>query len=858
MATPPAAAAPSTVQMYDAATGAPVQVEASQAGDLLRSGRAGFAADQQVAVMGLDGKISQMSGADAAAYLGSAAGMAGAGAATEGQVQRQQLEEQYGGAGGMALAAGAGALRGATLGLSDLALTETGLVNAKTLKGLEEVNPLTSLVGEGAGMLAPVLLSGGAGGAAGAARGAGGLARAAEVAGTAARITPAAGVSALGRAVEGGLLGADAAAAGWGLRAGAAAAGAATEGALYGVGQAVSRASLDDVKLTGEKLVAAAGMGALIGGGLGGGLSAAGSLLRGGAEAGAGALSRRLAQGEQQLAGELTAAAPKTAEGAAAMAGRLERDLTLKGLGADARAVGELRGLGAEAEARVVRIAHEDLAKAAGKESGALLSPAERASGARALADAAEAKVTGLAEELGKAGGKAQLGPLLAQQREAMAKLGAESISPSTAKALKETEKLLGRMEKVVAEGDPAKLLSVQRQLRVELEGAEGVAADLQRSIVKGVDQELERVGQSVEAKLGPEWAARWKNATAEAQATSWMADTTAKAAKHAPGSFGPLDAGKAALGALTGGGGLTGAALAVPSAYAQRMVALYGAEAGAQLARAAARGELVSQLGRHVDQLLGERAAQLVGVGRGALSAVRPVAPLSALASTSRPKEDPKAEFKARSRELAAFRASPGPRLEAATAGLAGARPEVRQAVAATVQRGVDFLASKMPRRPPAPAGLPAHLQREQTVSPSEASTWLRYARAVDNPLGVLEDARRGVLSREAIEAVKTVYPDIYGALRSQVQEALLERQKPLAWKERVQLSLLLGLPTDPNLEPDAIRLYQSVQTVAPSPTPNRAPGQGKGQAPPAPPAAPRRPMSPPDLATKGDRLAA
>lgn len=849
------------VTLYDAVTGAPIQADATTAGELVRAGKAGFKTDQTVDIVDQAGQLQKMSGADAAAYLGSAeAKFGGGGVATATAVRHQQLEQQYGGLGGGALAALAGAGRGATLGLSDLALTKAGLVDASTLKGLEEVNPGASLLGEGAGILAPVLLSGGGAGAGvGALKGAGGgLARGAVAA---AELAPSALAGTLGRGVERALLGGAAEGAGWAARAGASAVGAGAEGALFGVGSAISRASIDDHALTGEKLVAAAGMGALLGGAAGGGLSAAGSLLRGGVDKAAGALARTIDAGEGRLAGELTAATPKTAGGAQALAGQVERDLALKGAGADARALAEIRAAGGDLEARAVRMAQEDLARVAGKAEGTLLAPAEKAAAARRLADESAAKVEQLAGELTKAGEKVDVAGAMAAHREELAKIGAEAVNPKALRAVKEAEDLATRIEHLAGDGDPAKLLKIQRELRREIDhtlpAGESLSNDLHRNLSKALDGELVKAGTAAEAKLGPEWAARWANAGGEARAADWLAAATAQGAKASAkaGSFGALEAGKAALGALTGGGGLTGAALAVPSAYLGHVVKQHGAELGAQLARAASRGELVAQIGRHLDQVLGARVGALVGTGRGVLSGLRPTAPLAALAAAPRSKDSPLVAFKTQTRELAAFRAAPGPRLAAATAGLEGARPEVRQAVAATVQRGADFLASKMPRRPPPPAGLPAHLQRDTPVSPSEAATWLRYARAVNDPLSVLEDARKGLLSREAIEAVKAVYPSVYRALQGQVSEALQERQKPLAWKEKLQLSTLLGLPTDPNLEPDAIRLYQSVQTAAPSPTPDRtAAAGGKGPQ----PSPPKRPMTAPKLATKGDLLAA
>ncbi len=69
---------------------------------------------------------------------------------------RRKEEREFGDREISAFIAGAG--RGATLGLSDVLLTETGLVEEETLRGLEEYNPGASLTGELIGVAAPLLV----------------------------------------------------------------------------------------------------------------------------------------------------------------------------------------------------------------------------------------------------------------------------------------------------------------------------------------------------------------------------------------------------------------------------------------------------------------------------------------------------------------------------------------------------------------------------------------------------------------------------------------------------------------------------------------------------------------------------
>lgn len=149
-----------------------------------------------------------------------------------------------------ALAFGAGVLRGGTLGLSDVAMTGMGSLVGKgeevqqALKATKDVNPLASTTGQIAGTVGATILSGGALGAAG---------TAAKAIDTGARTALAAqGVGKVGQAIGG--LGA--------------------EGALWGLGEGISEATLSGNPDTAvDSIVSNIGLGALVGGTFGLGMS---------------------------------------------------------------------------------------------------------------------------------------------------------------------------------------------------------------------------------------------------------------------------------------------------------------------------------------------------------------------------------------------------------------------------------------------------------------------------------------------------------------------------------------------------------------------------------------------------------
>lgn len=165
------------------------------------------------------------------------------------------------------LAGTAAAARGASLGLSDVALTSTGLVEPETLQALREENPVAEVVGQGIGIAGSVVGTGGLGGLAqgGARAGIGLGARA----GVRALSAPARAAIRGGKAVE------DAVRVAIGSRVPASVAkvaakgaGLAAEGAAFGAGGAITEATLDP-DFTADVAVSHVGMGALLGFGLG-------------------------------------------------------------------------------------------------------------------------------------------------------------------------------------------------------------------------------------------------------------------------------------------------------------------------------------------------------------------------------------------------------------------------------------------------------------------------------------------------------------------------------------------------------------------------------------------------------------
>lgn len=262
-------------------------------------------APQAVALISPSGEAKVVSPADAQTYVA-------LGYQLDTPETRAALERQATAASPIedAKAFGAGLARGATVGLSDLALTRAGLVKPETLQTLREDHPGSTLAGEFTGVLSPL------GAEALAAKAASG---AVKVGATAAKIAsaPAAAVSAVGGAVERGV--ASVIANQTAARIAGMTARGTAEALAYNVGNNITEAALGDYELTAEKLLAHSGEAALIGGGLGFGVSAATEGLRAvlskARDAGKGAAATAAdvyAKGVSKLAGADDAATAET------------------------------------------------------------------------------------------------------------------------------------------------------------------------------------------------------------------------------------------------------------------------------------------------------------------------------------------------------------------------------------------------------------------------------------------------------------------------------------------------------------------------------------------------------------------
>jgi hypothetical protein len=733
--------------------------------------------------------------------------------------------------GQQALTVGEGAARGATLGLSDVALTQAlGDDYRKSARERSQVNPISAGVGEVGGAIAGSLATGGVLGAVGA---------------------PARGVAAVGRAAEG-LTGAGLEALGYdgasalgrmGARAARLGVSGAVEGSLYGAGQAVSKTALDGSELSAEKVLASMGAGAVLGGVTGAGLGA-------------------LTEGASSALGGLSG------DGLRASAREVASESALKAAGAQGSDIRKLVGrrTGEAAAGKIDELGQELLHyeyKTGPREGQRLFSAATKAEDL--VDDLAYARQeTG--EQLGvlkaKIDAAALSNPELAPKVETylnrveqeVLKPLRESASPTVQAQAERVEKELSLLQERTAQREA--LLNAEPQ-RVRLpdgsiEMRPRVAPpELTFGELDQFRRDLRTVFQPPRPTSGgippavPEHAAHLEKAeriladhldeTAEKSLSAMGQDPAEyKALKQQYSNLKDIEqiTNKAALQQL-------GNRAISPSDYAvglgSGLGALMTGNIGAMGLGAAASiaHKLVRERGRSVLAVLADHVATIDnGLDNAAkrLSGAVVEAPKRALTPAALGVQEVREAYQHAADAVRNFQQNPdvaGDRMSAPVQHFVGEYPSLASGVQAQIQRANTFLASK----------LPAASSREGTTFTPEASKpripvtemnkFLRYLRGTTKPQEVIDELDSGKIDREGLEAVKAVSPHTFDELRTRVMTYTAARGKELPFQQRILLSLVFDYPGDKSMDPGYAADIQA--TFQPQPAAPPETDQGK-----------------------------
>jgi len=353
----------------------------------------------------------------------------------------------------------------------------------------------------------------------------------------------------------------------------------------------------------------------------------------------------------------------------------------------------------------------------------------------------------------------------------------------------------------------------------LRLRGEDGIRAwDEVVQAARKLTDEVERSAASTGAAFDKDAMAALVNRSAEETAATRQAASVTRALREQNPAipFGngiavPLQQAQSVLGGIPGVTQIVSTIKAATSVSATASV----------LAR-------LEELGQRVSDKIDAQVSTLVrggikgeSVGRGEVAAG--IAHIHGMQAADRV-----VAYERRKRQVEDLTADPetfSQRLDEHTSPLTPHAPNTASAMQVAGARAAQFLASKIPHGPPALGPLPP----EWHPSQSEIATYLRYHEAVTHPLGILKQAAAGTLTPEAVEAVRVVYPQLYGQIQSAITEQLAGQRKRPSYQSILGMSMLLGYSLDGSTTPGAV---QRAQASFAKPA---APPQGRSGATPA-----------------------
>ncbi len=709
---------------------------------------------------------------------------------------RADLDAQYDGTlEGAVAPALAGAARGLTLGGSDVAFGHLGAGVRKRLLDYQDYAPVASTLGEVGAIAGSALL----GDEAGLGRIPGMVTRLGEGAGTA-----------VAERLGGGMA----------ARVAARAASGAAEGAIYAAGKAEGDAALHNEQLTTEKAVSAIGHGALFGAGT--------NVLLGGAGAG---LSKLLGREEGELAGVASGAARADRAESTGLGDALQKGADVKTIKALGGSAGDLKSLEANVPGGFRKVAQDirgDIESSTGKSIGF--------HNRESLHEYASTRKLGLGEELGGmlkkidevGGGAAPESARFVQQvrEEVLSKFLIETptgtvVAPGAGKVVKAVEGYLSEIE-AVTNGRTSTFTEWQGwRKNLDKEIYKGTvkaspSVDALRQVRALMEKELEVSGEAAAKNMGGSFVEQYRATKSLYQSVAKAEELTARgvAAELSRNSLGL----GATIGAATGlatGGPLGGIAMGI----AGKVVKDRGDMMAADLLHRAANLAGVQSLAARTDASISKGVAGLLGaklpVAASAASAVRvPVVPMGVALSGNL-----RGDYKKVSEEVVKSVANPTATTDRVARALgpeAAKSPKVAAAATQLMIGDIDFLHKQMPPPRFDAFSLQPHLQTDSRASDSEMQKFMDQAKVLANPTMVLDEAVKGTLSRVHVEALKERRPEMYQAIRTEVMEQVASTTKEIPYDRRIQLGILLDIPTDRTLAPDFMRAIQATYSSA------------------------------------------
>lgn len=722
----------------------------------------------------------------------------------------------YGDIGHQAAAGAAGLARGATLGLSDMVMTKSGLVDPNVLDGIRDANPVTSTLSELGGAIAPALLGDEAGvaeapsyvakilkGVTAPSRFVSGVgAQTAErVEGQLIKYLTERGVSkalvTAGETVAGGTaasLGKKMLARGVaGMAAGV------VEGGIYGTAQAIDEKMLGHPDTVGELLVAHLGPAAIAGGVLGGVFGAGSSAL----DSMASIASEKLAEDgglAEAIEGFAQGRAVKGLGAVPSKMGKIEEKGMIEEVGRDLLAPNEALG-GKTIIANSIPKTLENIERvreSAGERIGGILkeldatTTAVPVSGPQIAARLRDELLQSIADQPGYTAER-KLIERYAKEFDALGSVALSKANQVKTRIQKQIEKLYGKEIDTPANTFRKQIAGVVRE---EVDSAaETAARQAGRDDLAQQFMEAKRLYASMsEARTLAKSGVKRIEGNRTISLTDYLTGIAGSVAGLATGNVAPM---------VMAGAGAVG----------NKLAREHGNLVIAQLANKAAKlrflqtrlQSVADRISTGIDKFVSGKSANL---GRQASTYL-----LSDLTG-KRDRQEAAREFATKLHRYAGNPEQLSTNIAASLGGLEGVAPETSHAVAVKTAQVVTALQQFAPMPPPDALLQPA--AHEWKVGKWEAGQFAQMASAYLDPVSVIEEALSGRPDAKGIRIVKLMYPEMTNLIGAQVLEGIASAKRRLSWKERAILATVFDVPVDPLMSPDGIRRAQAVHQAS------------------------------------------
>lgn len=221
--------------------------------------------------------------------------------------------------------------------------------------------------------------------------------------------------------------------------------------------------------------------------------------------------------------------------------------------------------------------------------------------------------------------------------------------------------------------------------------------------------------------------------------------------------------------------------------------------------------GQALKSMGQSVKKFIGRKR----GTIKPALSMAGAIAGLSA-SEKAEIESDPQAGFRKIKEQLISLQDPAMLERRVKTTGLY-LSPDMQQTMAKQSKRMVDHLLKHAP--PAARQGRIDMLQgKPSAYDRRKIKTWFDRLAVASSPIETTMKALGdGTLTGEMVDTLKELYPKTYDELVVKVTQELADPKKNIEYDDKVQLSLLLGVPMDPTMEPAFIGRMQGMYRKQP-----------------------------------------